>query len=244
MTSEPKESDLHVALIMDGNGRWAQLRDLPREVGHERGVEALRRTVDAARDLPIKTLTVFSFSTENWKRPMNEVSSLFGLLRLYVQRDLNRLHAEGVQIKVLGRRSGLPEDILKLIHRAEEKTAENNQFYLNIAFNYGARDEIVRAVQELSRRTVAGELLPEDIGENEIEAELFTAGQKAPDLLVRTSGEHRLSNFLLWQLAYTELYFTDKLWPDFDGDDLAEAIENYTQRQRRFGGVVTKAVTT
>ena len=227
----------HVAIIMDGNGRWAKARGLPRAVGHERGVEAMRRTVEAAPDLGIRYLTVFSFSTENWRRPAAEVSALFGLLKAYVQRDLGRLTREGVRIRILGRREGLPEDIAALVEKAERETAGNSAFFLNIAFNYGAREEIVSAARRMAEAIARGDLASEAVDEAAFCDFLDTAGIPDPDLLIRTSGEYRLSNFLLWQIAYTELVFTEELWPDFNQASLEKAIAEFKSRERRFGAV-------
>ncbi|HRX72576.1 MAG: isoprenyl transferase [Hyphomonas sp.] len=227
----------HVAIIMDGNGRWAKARGLPRAAGHERGVEALRRTVEAAPLLGIKHLTVFSFSTENWRRPAAEVSTLFGLLKAYVQRDLSRLTKEGVRIRILGRREGLPADIAELVDKAERETASNSEFCLNIAFNYGGREEILRAARKLALAVQSGGIAVDAVDESTFESFLDTAGIPDPDLLIRTSGEYRLSNFLLWQAAYTELVFTDVLWPDFDKAALERAIAEFHSRERRFGAV-------
>ena len=231
----------HVAIIMDGNGRWAKAQGLPRAAGHERGVEALRRTVEAAPDLGIRYLTVFSFSTENWRRPASEVSALFGLLKAYVQRDLSRLAKEGVRVRILGRREGLPSDVAELVAKAERETAHNSDFFLNIAFNYGGREEIVRAAQKMANAARQGNIDPDDIDEGQFEGFLDTAGIPDPDLLIRTSGEYRLSNFLLWQAAYTELVFTDVLWPDFNRSDLEQAIAEFQSRERRFGAVSSGA---
>ena len=231
----------HVAIIMDGNGRWATSRGLPRAVGHERGVEALRRTVEAAQKLGLETLTVFSFSTENWRRPASEVSALFGLLKAYVKRDLDRLTLEGVRIRVLGTRAGLPADILALVERAEAKTKENTAFNLCIAFNYGGREELVRAAQAAIKAGLEGKLDPDSLNEDMFEQFLDTSDLPDPDLLIRTSGESRLSNFLIWQAAYTELVFMDVLWPDFGESHLREAIEAYMARERRFGGLASGA---
>lgn len=228
---------LHVAIIMDGNGRWAHSRGLPRSAGHERGVEALRRTVDAAGRLGIKYLTVFSFSTENWRRPAEEVNALFGLLRLYVKRDLNRLREEGVCVRVIGQRDGLPEDVAELIVRAERETLDNTRAYLTIAFNYGGREEIVRAARKLAADAVAGKVLPEEIDDERFEAVLDTDGLPSPDLLIRTSGEQRISNFLLWQIAYSEIIVLDVLWPEFGEEHLAAALGDYRKRERRFGAL-------
>ncbi len=227
----------HVAIIMDGNGRWAKARGLPRAAGHERGVEALRRTVEAASETGIQHLTVFSFSTENWRRPADEVSALFGLLKLYVQRDLARLKADGVRVRVLGAREGLPSDVAALVDKAQMETAHNTKFSLNIAFNYGARDELVRAMRAIGDQIARGDLAAEAINENLIAQHLDTADIPDPDLVIRTSEEYRLSNFLLWQAAYAEYVFTPVLWPDFDGSHLNAAIETYHARERRFGAV-------
>ncbi len=227
----------HVAIIMDGNGRWANARSLPRAAGHERGVEALRRTVEAAENLGIKYLTVFSFSTENWRRPPAEVNTLFGLLKTYVRLDLDKLKAKGVKIRIIGQRPGLPADVAELVIRAERETAHNSAFFLTIAFNYGARDEIVRAVKSIVREIVDGRLSEDELGEDVIASHLDTYGLPDPDLMIRTSGEYRISNFLLWQAAYAELFFLDVLWPDFGQQHLAEAVRSYNERERRFGAV-------
>ncbi|MEM1035322.1 MAG: isoprenyl transferase [Pseudomonadota bacterium] len=235
------EPPRHVAIIMDGNGRWATSRGLPRAVGHERGVEALRRTVEAAQGLGLHTLTVFSFSTENWRRPASEVSALFGLLKSYVKRDLDRLAREGVRVRILGTRSGLPADIADLVDLAEKRTAENTAFNLCIAFNYGGREEIVRAAQKAAEAAKSGDLDPDELDEAMLSGFLDTADLSDPDLLIRTSGESRLSNFLIWQCAYAELIFMDVLWPDFGAGELRRAIDIYMARERRFGGLVSGA---
>ncbi len=232
----------HVAIIMDGNGRWAKSRGLPRAAGHERGVEALRKTVEAAQDLNLKYMTVYSFSTENWRRPVSEVNALFGLLKAYVKRDLNRLANEGVRVRILGTRVGLPQDILDLVDLAEERTRHNTVFNLCIAFNYGAREEIVRAARAMADQAKAGALNPADITEDMLSAHLDTADIPDPEVVIRTSGESRLSNFLMWQVAYSEIILMDVLWPDFRGKHLSEAIETYMQRERRFGGLSSSAV--
>jgi undecaprenyl diphosphate synthase len=232
----------HVAIIMDGNGRWATARGLPRSAGHQQGVEALRRTVEAAGELGIKYLTVFSFSTENWRRPAKEVSILFDLLRAYLEKDLRRLKSEGVHIRVIGRRAGLPQDIEQLVSLAEAETRENSSAFLTIAFNYGGRDEIFRAAQALAREASGRDLDPDTLTESDFENYLDTVGLPQLDLLIRTSGEYRLSNFLLWQAAYAELYFTDVLWPDFGRSELESAIERYRQRERRYGAVGPGAI--
>ncbi len=231
----------HIAIIMDGNGRWAKARNLPRAVGHERGVEALRRTVEAAQEVGLKNLTVYSFSTENWRRPVSEVNALFGLLKAYVKRDLNRLTDEGVRVRILGTRKGLPDDIRDLVERAETRTAANSKFNLCIAFNYGGREEIVRAVQQAAQSITEGGLNPADLCEDTFGALLDTSEVPDPDIVIRTSGEYRLSNFLIWQAAYAELVFMDVLWPDFGKEHLVEAIETFQKRERRFGGLASGA---
>ena len=227
----------HVAIIMDGNGRWAKARGLPRSAGHERGVEALRKTVDGAKDIGLKTLTVFSFSTENWRRPVSEVNALFALLKIYVKRDLDRLKKEGVRIRILGTREGLPEDILELVDRAEAQTRQNSKFNLCIAFNYGGREEIVRAAKAFAQRVAAGEADPENLSEDAFSELLDTSEVADPDIVIRTSGESRLSNFLIWQAAYAEIILMDVLWPDFRAEHLKEAIALYQTRERRYGGL-------
>ena len=234
---DPLPGPRHVAIIMDGNGRWANARGLPRAVGHERGVEALRRTVEAAPDLGIRYLTLYSFSTENWRRPAAEVSALFNLLRAYVKKDLARLKKEGVRIRIIGSRDKLPEDIAQLVQLAEEETAENSRFFLTIAFNYGGRDELTRAVGKIAEDVTAGKIAKTDVSEELISQYLDTRGLPDPDLLIRTSGEARLSNFLPWQLTYAELIFLDVLWPDFGREVLEQAIEEFCQRERRYGSL-------
>ncbi len=226
----------HVAIIMDGNGRWAKARALPRSEGHRRGVEAVRRTVKAAIDLGVRHLTLFSFSSENWSRPADEVDFLFGLFRHYIRRDVAELHASGVRITIIGKRAGLPTDILKMIEEAEALTAANRALELIFAFNYGARDEIVRAVQALAVAVKEGRVDPAMITEGTISEHLDTAPFPDPDLIIRTSGELRLSNFLLWQSAYSELVFSPVLWPDFNAEALRAALEEFGGRTRRYGG--------
>jgi len=231
----------HIAIIMDGNGRWAKARNLPRAVGHERGVEALRRTVEAAQEVGLKNLTVYSFSTENWRRPVSEVNALFGLLKAYVKRDLDRLANEGVRVRILGTRRGLPDDIRELVNRAEARTAANSEFNLCIAFNYGGREEIVRAVQKAAQSIADGAQSASDFSEESFATLLDTSEVPDPDIVIRTSGEYRLSNFLIWQAAYAELVFMDVLWPDFGKEHLLEAIETFQNRERRFGGLASGA---
>jgi len=225
----------HVAIIMDGNGRWAKRRGLPRAIGHREGVQALKRTIEGAPKLGVQCLTVFGFSTENWSRPEDEVSDLMGLVRTYVASDLARLEKAGVRLRVLGRREGLPADIADIIVRAEAQTAHNDRFLLQVAFNYGGRADLVDAARRHAERLLAGETA-EPFSESVLEAGLATAGSPPLDLIVRTSGEQRLSNFLLWEAAYAELVFQDILWPDYGPRALAEAVDAYRQRERRFGG--------
>ena len=233
---EPYEGPRHVALIMDGNGRWAQARGLPRALGHREGVQALKRTVQAAPALGIRCLTVFGFSTENWRRPAEEVSDLMGLVRSYFASDLNRLKREGVRVRVLGRRTGLPSDIAQIIDRAETETAHNSRFLLQVAFNYGGQADIVDAAQRHIDRVLSGEATG-PLTEDTLATGLSTAGGPPVDLIVRTSGEQRLSNFLLWEAAYAELVYQNILWPDYGQDALTDAVEQYRNRDRRFGGV-------
>ncbi|WP_332680866.1 isoprenyl transferase [Bosea sp. (in: a-proteobacteria)] len=227
----------HVAIIMDGNGRWAQMRGLPRQEGHRRGLEALRRTVRNAGDLGIGVLTLYSFSTENWRRPKAEVSFLLGLLRRFVENDLAELHEAGVRVRIIGSRADLAPDLRALIERAETMTAANSGLTLVVAFNYGSRDEIVRVTRALAAEVAAGRLAPEAIDEDMLTARLDTGGLPEPDLVIRTSGETRISNFLLWQAAYAEFIFTPVLWPDFDRKALEDALAEFRRRERRFGGV-------
>ncbi len=227
----------HVAIIMDGNGRWAKARGMPRTLGHRAGVNALKRTVEGAPHLGVQCLTVFGFSTENWRRPVAEVSELMGLVKLYVQTDLARLAREGVRVRILGRREGLPPDICEIVDRAEAETAHNSKFQLQVAFNYGARADLVDAARKFAREVAAGRAKPEDLDETVFERFLATADGPPVDLVVRTSGERRISNFLLWEAAYAELVFQNVLWPDYGPEALAEAIEEYRQRERRYGGI-------
>ena len=225
----------HVAIIMDGNGRWAKARGLPRTAGHKKGVDAVRRTVEAARELGIGTLTIFSFSSENWRRPEEEVSDLMGLLRFYLRSEVAELHRAGVRLRVIGDRTRLSEDINRLIDNAEGLTRDNRVMTLVVALSYGSRLEIVHAARRLAEEVAAGRLSPEAIDEDALSARLYTAEIPDPDLIIRTSGEKRISNFLLWQAAYAELVFVDTLWPDFTKRDLEAAIEEFHRRERRFG---------
>ena len=225
----------HVALIMDGNGRWAEARGLPRAMGHREGVQALKRTIQAAPKLGIRCLTVFGFSTENWQRPAEEVSDLMGLVRTYVGSDLKRLEREGVRLRILGRREGLPKDIAQIVDKAEAETAHNDKFILQVAFNYGGRADIVDAARRYVDRVRAGEAV-EPLDEETLGAGLSSAGGPPVDVIVRTSGEQRLSNFLLWEAAYAELIYQDILWPDYGEAALADVVEQFRNRDRRFGG--------
>ncbi len=230
----------HVAIIMDGNGRWAAARGLPRAEGHRRGVEALRRVVRAASDLGIAYLTIFSFSSENWSRPVTEIRDLFGLLRRFIRNDLATLHRDGVRVRVIGEREGLEPDICALLGEAEELTRNNTRMTLVVAFNYGSRREIANAAQRLAREVAEGRRDPATITEDTLGQYLGTSDIPDPDLIVRTSGEQRLSNFLMWQAAYSELVFVPTHWPDFDKAALEAAIAEYGRRERRFGGLVAR----
>ena len=225
----------HVAIIMDGNGRWAKARGLPRTFGHRSGVNALKRTVEAAGDFGIEWLTVFGFSTENWRRPVSEVSELMKLMKAYVASDLDRLVGEGVRVHIIGRRDDLAPDVLEVIERAERRTAENDRFHLQVAFNYGGRADIAEAARRYALAIVNGDASASG-GEAAFERYLSTSKGPPPDLIVRTSGERRLSNFLLWEAAYAELVFQDVLWPDYGAGPLGEAIAEYQARERRYGG--------
>jgi len=232
----------HVAIIMDGNGRWAQARRLPRSAGHREGVEAVRRTVRAAIEIGVQYLTIFSFSSENWARPASEIDDLMGLMKRFVRRDLTELHENNVRVRVIGEREGVDSELLGLIDEAVALTSANTRLDLVIAFNYGSRAEIARAARRLAERTVAGEIKPEDITPQVLSSALDTQGLPDPDLLIRTSGELRLSNFLLWQSAYTEFVFLEACWPDFGGELLQQAIDEYRRRDRRFGGLIVPSV--
>jgi undecaprenyl diphosphate synthase len=225
---------------MDGNGRWAKQRGLPRTMGHRKGVDAVREAVRAAGDVGIKYLTLFAFSSENWRRPETEVSDLLGLLKAFIRRDLAELHRQNVRVKVIGDRHSLKSDILDLLVDAEETTKTNTALTLIIAFNYGSRDEIARAMASLARDVEAGRLKAQDISPALIDARLDTAGIPDPDLIIRTSGEERLSNFLLWQAAYSEFIFVPEYWPDFSRDIFYSALETFASRDRRFGGLVAQ----
>ncbi|QRM55541.1 isoprenyl transferase [Sinorhizobium sp. BG8] len=227
----------HVAIIMDGNGRWAKSRGLPRSMGHRKGVEAVREAVRTAGSVGIGYLTLFAFSSENWSRPESEVSDLMGLLKIFIRRDLAVLHKEHVRIRVIGDRSNLRDDILPLLIEAEETTKQNTGITLVIAFNYGSRDEMARAARAMAADAMAGRIRPDEITPERISSYLDTAGIPDPDLIIRTSGEERLSNFLLWQAAYSEFVFIPDFWPDFKRETFLAALETYAGRERRFGRV-------
>src|ERR1700748_3074002 len=227
----------HVAIIMDGNGRWARKRLLPREAGHVAGVAAVRDTVRTASDIGLENLTLFAFSSENWKRPKTEVGALMGLFRAYFKSDMDELVERKVRMRIIGHRGRVAADIQQMIHDSESRTAQNNGMNLTFAFDYGGQEEIAAAAQELARAAKDGRLDPETITPELFAARLFTSALPAPDLVIRTSGEHRLSNFLLWQSAYAELLFLDTLWPDFDRAALEAALAKFAGRERRFGAL-------
>jgi undecaprenyl diphosphate synthase len=238
--SESFSAPRHVAIIMDGNGRWAAQRGLPRAEGHRRGVEALRRAVRAAGDLGIDYLTIFSFSSENWSRPAAEISELMSLLRRFIRNDLADLHRNNVRVRVIGEREGLDPDIARLLQEAEDLTQTNNGLILVVAFNYGARQEIARAARRAAEDVAAGKLKADAITAESLASYLDTADVPDPDLIIRTSGEQRLSNFLLWQAAYSELVFLPIYWPEFDRAALEDAIVEFRRRERRFGGLAAR----
>ncbi|MBM3597757.1 MAG: isoprenyl transferase [Alphaproteobacteria bacterium] len=231
----PPAPPVHVAIIMDGNGRWARARGLPRTAGHKQGAEAVRRAVRGAAELGISYLTLFGFSSENWKRSATEIEDLMGLLRLYLRKEIAELHAEGVRVRIIGDRRRLARDIVALIEHAEDTTRGNTSLNLTIALSYGARAEIVEAARRLAAAVSEGRFAAAEIDETRFAGELTTVGIPDPDLLIRTSGEKRISNFLLWQCAYAELMFVDQLWPDFGKRDLEDAIREYGRRERRYG---------
>nr|WP_185985567.1 isoprenyl transferase [Aureimonas mangrovi] len=227
----------HVAIIMDGNGRWAKARGLPRTAGHRRGVEAVREAVRTAADLRIPYLTLFAFSSENWNRPAEEVRDLMGLLKLFIRRDLADLHKEGVRVRVIGARDNLAADIRALLEEAESLTRDNTNMTVVVAFNYGARDEVARAMRRIAEKLASGDVSIEELSVETLDQHLDTAGIPDPDLIIRTSGELRLSNFLLWQAAYSEFAFLPCLWPDFDRKTFQDVVEEFATRDRRFGGI-------
>ena len=223
----------HVGIIMDGNGRWAELRGLPRIEGHRRGVERSKEVIECAAELGLKSLTLYAFSTENWQRPSAEVTTLMKLLELYLKKELSRLMRDGIVFKTIGEIWRLPEDIQNVVRESEEKTSSNKGMVLVTALSYSGRNEIVRAVSKVLRSGI----MPDELTEEVFSSFLDTAGLASPDLIIRTSGEKRISNFLLWQAAYAELYFTETLWPDFSKDEFLLAIQDYQRRERRFGAI-------
>jgi undecaprenyl diphosphate synthase len=240
MSTVPSHSDeapapTHLAIIMDGNGRWAKSRGLPRIEGHRRGADAVRTAVSCSVKYGVRYLTLYSFSSENWKRPIQEVDDLMGLLKRYLQSEIADLHKNGVRLRVIGERADLKPDIIKLIEEAESFTANNVQLDLIVALSYGGRAEITKAVRKIAGEVATGRVAPEDIDEAMVAAQLDTAGIPDPDIIVRTSGEQRISNFLLWQMAYTEFVFVDTLWPDFCERDYVNVISEFRRRERRFG---------
>jgi undecaprenyl diphosphate synthase len=238
IAATPRPVPRHIAIIMDGNGRWARARGLPRVAGHQRGAEAARRAVVAAAELEVPYLTLFGFSSENWKRPSGEIQDLMGLLRHYLRAEVAELHSNGVRLKVIGDLSRFSSDILDLIAHAESLTQNNARITLTMALSYGGRAEIVEAIRTIAQRIACGDIAAEAIDEEYVARHLFTSGLPDPDLLIRTSGEQRISNFLLWQCAYSELVFTKTLWPDFSKRDLEQAIDEFCGRERRYGASV------
>jgi len=225
----------HVAIIMDGNGRWAKARGALRSVGHRKGADAVRQAVEGAGAAGVEFLTLYAFSSENWNRPEEEVKDLMGLLKLYLSKEVKSLHKEGVRLKVIGSREKLSRDIVEMIEKAENLTAANSRLTLIIALSYGSREEIVQAAQKLAGKVASGDLRAEEIDEHALQASLYTSEFPDPDLIIRTSGEQRLSNFLLWQAAYAEFLFLDILWPDFTKDEFLQAVNTYACRDRRYG---------
>ncbi len=238
MTTQPiSAAPRHVAIIMDGNGRWAAARGLPRSAGHKTGIDALRRAVKAASDFGIEYLTIYSFSTENWSRPKSEVTFLLDLLRRFIRQDVAELHASGVQLKIIGARDDLEPSMVAMLADAEKLTAGNSKLKLVVAFNYGSRQEILRATQAIAASVKSGALNEDDISAETFSLALDTAHIPDPDLLIRTGGEQRISNFLLWQCAYTEFVFVPEFWPEFDAAIFKRALDEFGARDRRFGGV-------
>jgi undecaprenyl diphosphate synthase len=233
--SDPLPPPVHIAIIMDGNGRWAKFRGLPRVTGHKQGAKAVKETIKCAAEMGVSYLTMYGFSSENWKRPKDEVNDLMGLLRYYLGSEIDYLNENGIRFRIIGERDRLDHDIVKLIDKAEKLTAGNDRLTLTVALSYGGRTEIVRAARRLAGEVRSGSLNPEEINETVFKERLFTADIPDPDLLIRTSGEKRISNFLLWQMAYTELIFVDTLWPDFSKEDFTNAVREYHRRERRYG---------
>jgi undecaprenyl diphosphate synthase len=240
MTDVSIPTPQHIAIIMDGNGRWAKSRGLPRTLGHRSGIEAVRRTIKASVAQGVSYLTLYSFSSENWRRPAAEIGELMSLLRFYLRSELANLHKEGVRVRVIGERKKIPTDIIELIDHAEELTQDNKKLTLVLALNYGGRQEITAAARGLAKAVERGQLQADAIDEHVLQSFLFTGGMPDPDLVIRTSGEKRISNFLLWQSAYAEFVFMDVLWPDFSAEHLAAAIEEFKARDRRYGNTAAK----
>ncbi len=230
-----KKLPQHVAIIMDGNGRWAQRRKKPRLFGHKAGAESVRETVEVCREVGVKCLTLYAFSSENWRRPEQEVSGLMSILKRYLEAELPRMLKNDIRLMSIGDRNRLPDSVRSVLEKTISKTASNSKLTLNLALSYGGRDEILRAVKDISSRCSAGEIEPDDISEELFSESLDTAGIPDPDLLIRTGGEARLSNFLLWQLSYAEIFFTETMWPDFRRDVFLQALSDYQNRERRFG---------
>lgn len=227
----------HVAIIMDGNGRWAKQKNYPRIRGHMAGINVIKKTVRLAAKLDIKILTLYAFSKENWRRPKSEVSGLMRLLKMYLQREIDIINKENIRLNVIGDIDGMPQDVQNILRRAMHDTRTNTGLLLNLALNYGARSEIIQAAKKIAEGYKHGRITLEEINEDSFSGYLYTAGLPDPDLLIRTSGEMRISNFLLWQCSYSEFYFVKKLWPDFNEDDFKKAIAEYQKRHRRFGGI-------
>jgi undecaprenyl diphosphate synthase len=225
----------HIAIIMDGNGRWAQAKGLKRIMGHREGTKAVQKIVEAAQEAGVEVLTLYAFSTENWNRPKEEVSGLMGLLKKFLLSELNRMVENGIQLRCIGNVQTLPHDVRDILLTTIDKTKQNTKLILNLALSYGGRDELVQAIQAISKKCMSGTLNPEDICSDTVEEHLFTAGLPDPDLVIRTGGEARLSNFLLWQSSYSEIYFTTVPWPEFNKNELHKAIADFQNRQRRFG---------
>jgi undecaprenyl diphosphate synthase len=236
---DPQRIPRHVAIIMDGNGRWARKRNLPRIMGHKAGSESVKKIVTAARELNLEVLTLYAFSTENWKRPSMEVQGLMTLLKTYLKSELDNMLKNNISLRCLGDIDKLPADVRKVLDQAIRETRDREEdsagLVLNLALSYGSRDEIVRAARIMAEKCMTGQFSPEDFSEKLFTSHLYTAGLPDPDLLIRTGGESRLSNFLLWQASYAEIYITETMWPDFQGEDLIEAINDYQSRERRFG---------
>ena len=232
---DPQKLPKHVAIIMDGNGRWAKKRALNRVLGHEQGTESVRTIVRASRDIGIQWLTLYAFSEENWKRPKYEIDALMNILKRFLKSELNEMLENGIRFQTIGRIDKLPEDVQKLLYETIEKTSINNNMVLALALSYGGRQDIFDAILKIAKKLESGDIHPSDITENLISDSLYTAGMPDPDLLIRTSGEYRVSNFLLWQIAYTEIYITPTLWPDFRKEEYLLAIEEFQKRERRFG---------